>query len=110
MNKTVYWRACGADGVGVRDTELEPKSDRIQKAIAYANANLRNRVIRRRTRPSRESQPTPVQSSLYYENRPVARVGELASSRGSRETDDRAGTPLDGCHRQWKRAFSTATG
>ena len=42
MNKTVYWRACGADGVGVRDTELEPKSDRIQKAIDYANANLRN--------------------------------------------------------------------
>lgn len=70
----VYHRRAGGQSQFSALLELEPKSDRIQAVLTYAQRHLDTplTVEQRTTRRGRAFEPPPVQPRLYCRNRPVS--------------------------------------
>jgi len=75
--------------------ELEPKSDRIQRALAYAKRNLHTPLTVRQLAEAAHLSPRQFQPCLPHRNRPIAGQGGREPARRSRRPDDGAKPPSD---------------
>ncbi len=84
----VYHRRAGGQSQYSALLELDPKSDRIQKSSHLCQGKPAQGAIRRATRGSRSSEPTPVQQGVSGGNGSITRQGYREPARGGGAVDD----------------------
>ncbi len=93
----LYHRRSGGQSQFSTLLELEPKSDRIQRAIDYANRNLRRELSVEELADAAGLKPTAVQPRLQGGDQPIAGEGGREFTRRGGPAPDGARTSFDGC-------------
>ncbi|MEJ1977587.1 MAG: DJ-1/PfpI family protein [Acetobacteraceae bacterium] len=106
----VYHRRAGGQSQFSALLEMEPKSDRIQSALAYAKRNLHTPAFGRAARGSRTSQPAAVQPRVHAETgQSPAKAVENLRVEAARLMMEQGRHPIDVVARE-RRGLPTLTG